>query len=158
MKADDEVVVQYRLRCSSPMAAYALAFNREVSGIEAELGVTYFQGNGTPKDQSFNCGGDLPGLGVSCVGVYKGGYNTIRGLVSISLTEQEVADQVSLCKLGLTASLATFTSEVNRDQFSGKAKSNPDGTSQIANFAAGPFRVTFPQCHKGAKAAAAARR
>lgn len=158
VKADDEIAVQYRVRCSTPISAFSIAFNRDVSFIEGEIAVTFFNGNGVTKDQSFSCGGLTPGAGIACTGTYKGGYNTIRGLVSLPLTEREVAKGTSFCRLGLAATASVFTSEVSRDAFTGAAKKNPDGTSQIANYAAGPYRVTFPQCHKGAKPAKAARR
>lgn len=158
VKADDEVAVQYRMRCSTPITAFSLAFNRDVSFIEGEIAVTLLSGNAVTKDQAFSCGGATPGPGIACTGTYKGAYNTIRGLVSLPLTEQEVADGTSFCKLGLAATASVFTSEVSRDAFTGAVKKNADGTSQIANYAAGPFRVTFPQCHKGAKKASGARR
>lgn len=158
LKASDDIVVQYRVRCSSPISAFAIAFDRQVDGIEAEIPVTYFQGNGITKDQSFNCGGDLPGMGVSCVGTYKGGYNTIRGLVALALTDAEQkSGTTSLCKLAIKASISPFYSEVSKDLFTGAVKKNADGTSQIVNYAAGPYRVTTPQCHRGAKATSARR-
>jgi hypothetical protein len=153
LKADDDVVLQYRIRCSSPMSAFTIAFDRQVDGIEAEIPVTFFKGNGVTPDQSFNCGGDLPGLGVSCVGTYKGGYNTVRGLVAVALSSSEQkAGTTSLCQLGIHANISSFYSEVSKDLFKGTVKTNKDGTSQIVNYASGPYRVTTPQCHKGAKA------
>ncbi|MEH3053687.1 MAG: hypothetical protein PGN13_06690 [Patulibacter minatonensis] len=160
-KSEDgtDVVLQFRVRCSSPMSAFSIAFNRELSGIEAEIPVTYFNGNGVTKDQSFNCGGDTPGPGVNCVGTYKGGYNTARGLISVPLTDAEVKAGISsLCKLGINANLSTFYSEVSKDIFTGAVKKNADGTSQILNYASGPYRVTTPQCHKGAAAKKAAKK
>ncbi len=158
LKADDEITVQYRLRCSTAISAFSIAFSRDVSFIEGEIVVTLLNGNAVTKDQAFSCGGVTPGAGIACTGTYKGGFNTIRGLVSLPLTEQEVADGTSFCKLGLSATTSVFTSEVSRDAFTGAVKKNTDGTSQIANHAAGPFRVTFPQCHKGAKKATGSRR
>ncbi len=158
IKADDEIAVQYRLRCSTPISAFSISFNRDVTFIEGEVPVTFLSGNGITKDQAFSCGGETPGAGIACIGTYKGGYNTVRGLVSLPLTEDEVADKTSFCKLGLAATASVFTSEVLRDSFTGAVKKNADGTSQIANYAAGPYRLTLPQCHKGAKKASGARR
>lgn len=158
IKADDEIAVQYRVRCSTPISAFSIGFNRDVSFIEGEINVTLFNGNAVTKDQAFSCGGMTPGAGIACTGTYKGGYNTIRGLISLPLTEREVAKGTSFCRLRLAATASVFTSEVTRDAFTGAVKKNADGTSQISNYSAGPFRVTFPQCHKGAKQPASAAR
>lgn len=158
LKAEDEIVVQYRIRCSSPISAYTVSLGRDISGIEAELFVTYLNGNSVIKDQAFNCGSEIPGPGVNCVGSYKGSYNTIRGLLTVPLTEKEVKAKASFCSVAMAPTLSTFTSEVSRDLFTGAVKKNADGTSQIVNYAAGPYRITRPQCHKGAKSASAARR
>lgn len=155
-KAEDEIVVQYRIRCSSPVSAYTVSLGRDISGIEAELFVTYLNGNSVIKDQAFNCGSEIPGPGINCVGSYKGSYNTIRGLLTVPLTDAEVKAKASFCSIAMTPTLSTFTSEVSRDQFTGAVKKNADGTSQIVNYAAGPYRITRPQCHKGAKKSAAA--
>ncbi len=61
VKADDEVAVQYRMRCSTPITAFSLAFNRDVSFIEGEIAVTLLSGNAVTKDQAFSCGGATPG-------------------------------------------------------------------------------------------------
>lgn len=160
LKAEDDIVVQYRIRCSSPISAFSVAFDRDVNGVEAEYPVTRYADNGITPDQAFNCGGETPGAGVSCVGTYKGGFNTIRGLVALQLTDKEIKDGTPFCKLGLKATLSTFTSQFDRDQYTNKLKTTKtvDGTTPVViNFAAGPYRVTTPACHRGAKSAKAKR-
>lgn len=160
LKADDDIVVQYRIRCSSPISAFSVTFNRDVNGIEAEYPVTRYADNGVTPDQSFNCGGETPGLGLTCVGTYKGGFNTIRGLVALQLSDKEIKNGTPFCKLGLQATLSTFTSQFDRDQYTNKLKTTKtvDGTTPvIINFAAGPYRVSTPSC-RGGKAGSASKK
>lgn len=144
------LVVQYRLRCSSDVTGFTVSFNREVDGAESELFTTRLADNGIIGDQAFNCAGEFPGWGVSCVGTYKGGYNTVRGLVALGLSDAEVKNNTPFCKLGITGLATTFTSLVARDPYTNKALVNADGTSQIRHYAAGPVRITTPACHRGA--------
>jgi hypothetical protein len=150
-KLEGAITVQYRARCSSPVTGYAIAFNRQVDSAETEIFPTYFSGNATTPDQSFNCAGDFPGIGVTCTGTYKGGFNTIRGLVTLDLTDKEVKNNTPFCKLKIAATATTFTSIISRDPYTNKPVApNADGTSKLLHLAAGPFRVTTPACHRGA--------
>ena len=150
--SEGSLAVQYRLRCAAEITGFVVSFNRELDGAETELFTTRLADNGVIGDQAFNCSGEFPGWGVSCTGTYKGGYNTVRGIASIALTEKEAADKTPFCKLGISATASTFTSILARDPYTNKVLTNKDGTSQIRHFASGPFRVTTPACHRGAGA------
>ncbi|MDO9356820.1 MAG: hypothetical protein Q7T55_24190 [Solirubrobacteraceae bacterium] len=156
--ADDTVVAQYRLRCSSDVTGYAFGFNREVVSAETEIFPTFLTSNAVIPDEAFNCSGDFPGWGVTCTGTYKGRFSTIRGLVSFQLTEEEIAAKTSWCNLAITGTATTFTSSVARDPYTSKALVNKDGTSQLRNLSAGPFRVTTPTCHGGSASASKAKK
>lgn len=151
---EGSIAVQYRLRCSSDVSGYSFSFNREVQAAETEVFPTLYTSNSVIPDESFSCQGDFPGLGVNCVGTYKGRFSTIRGIVSLALTDQEVQDKTPFCKLGLSAAASTFTSLIARDPYTNKPLVNKDGTSQIRLYGAGPFKVTLPGCHRGASAEA----
>lgn len=153
---EGSLAVQYRLRCAAEITGFVVSFNREVDGAETELFTTRLADNGIIGDQAFNCSGEFPGWGVSCTGTYKGGYNTVRGITSLSLSDKEVKDKTPFCKLGITATATTFTSILARDPYTNKVLTNKDGTSQIRHFASGPFKVTTPACHRGASADAEA--
>lgn len=148
--SEGSLAVQYRLRCAAEITGFVVSFNREVDGAETELFTTRLADNGIIGDQAFSCSGEFPGWGVSCTGTYKGGYNTVRGITTISLTEKEVANKTPFCKLGISATATTFTSVIARDPYTNKPLVNKDGTSQIRHFASGPFKVTTPACHRGA--------
>lgn len=154
--SEGSLAVQYRLRCAAEITGFVVSFNREVDGAETELFTTRLTDNGIIADEAFNCSGEFPGWGVSCTGNYRGGYNTVRGIASISLTDEEVANKTPFCKLGISATATTFTSVLARDPYTNKVLSNKDGTSQIRHFASGPFKVTTPACHRGASADAEA--
>lgn len=147
---EGSLAVQYRLRCAAELTGFVVSFNREVDGAETELFTTRLADNGIIGDQAFSCSGEFPGWGVSCTGTYKGGYNTVRGIVTLSLSDKEVAKKTPFCELGISATATTFTSILARDPYTNKVLSNKDGTSQIRHFAAGPVRVTTPACHRGA--------
>ncbi len=155
LKSEDDIVVQYARALLEPDERVLDQLQPSGRRHRGRDSVTFYNGNGVTPDQSFNCGGDTPGEGVSCIGTYKGGYNTVRGLVALALTDEEQKAGTGFCNLGIGGSISTFYSEVSRDLFSGKVKTNADGTSQIVNYAAGPYRITTPQCHRGAKASSA---
>ncbi len=150
LQGEGTIVVQYRLRCAAEITGFTVSFNRQVEGAESELFTTRFADNGIIGDEAFGCAGEFPGWGVSCTGTYKGGYNTVRGLVSLTLSEKEVAKNTPFCKLKLRSTATTFTSVLARDPYTNKVLVNKDGTSQIRHYAAGPVRVTTPACHRGA--------
>jgi hypothetical protein len=156
--ADDTVVAQYRLRCSSDVTGYSFGFNREVVSAETEIFPTLLASNALISDEAFNCSGDFPGWGVTCTGTYKGRFSTIRGLVSFQLTDEEIEAKTSFCNLAIAGTSTVWTSAVSRDPYTNKALVNKDGTSQLRNLSAGPFRVTNPTCHGGSASAAKAKK
>jgi hypothetical protein len=84
-KADDvnDNPVDYTFACSDPITAYTIVSDVDVQGFEPEVQVFDKAGNILNSD-SFNCEGDVPGLGVSCKGTYGADQRVIQGNYDLS--------------------------------------------------------------------------
>jgi hypothetical protein len=76
-----EQQVQYSFYCNGPITGYQLQAQIPVTGIESPPVVT--NSAGAPLTDSFSCSGEIPGYALNCVGLAKGGYETITGQFSI---------------------------------------------------------------------------
>jgi hypothetical protein len=77
-----EPQVQYTFTCSGPITGYQLQAQIPLTGFEASPLVS----NGTtgePADDSFSCGGEVPGYAVNCVGSTQVEYEKIVGEFAI---------------------------------------------------------------------------
>jgi hypothetical protein len=153
---DSTIVVQYRLRCASEVTGYGFSFNRPVTATETEVFPTLLKDNSVISDESFSCGGDFPGIGLTCTGTYRGRFSSIRAAVALERTPAEKG--VPFCKLNIQGSASVFASTVSRDPYTSKPLINKDGSSQIRHLSAGPFKVTTPACHRGASGGDAAKK
>ncbi len=80
--------------------------------------------------------------------------------MALQLSDKEIKNGTPFCKLGLQATLSTFTTQFDRDQYTNKLKTTKtvDGTTPVViNFAAGPYRVSTPSC-RGGKAGSASKK
>ncbi len=79
---NEEQQVQYQFACDGPITGYQLESQVELTGVNASPLVTYYLKN-EPLNDTFGCGGELPGWAVNCVGSTKGRAEVITGQFSI---------------------------------------------------------------------------
>ncbi len=141
LKAEDDIVVQYRIRCSSPISAFSVAFNRDVNGIEAEYPVTRY---GRQRRDARS----VVQLRRRDTGPRRELRRHLQGWLQhhprpcgAAALDKEIKNGTPFCKLGLQATLSTFTTQFDRDQYTNKLKTTKtvDGTTPVViNFAAAP--------------------
>lgn len=73
-----EPQVQYTFTCSGPITGYQLQAQVPLTGFEASPLVSDGT-TGEPTNDSFSCGGEVPGYAVNCVGSTKVEYEKIVG-------------------------------------------------------------------------------
>jgi len=78
----NEQQVKYAFYCNGPITGYQLQAQIPVTGIQSPPLVT--NPLGAPLTDSFSCSGEVPGYALNCVGLAKGGYETIAGQFAIS--------------------------------------------------------------------------
>jgi hypothetical protein len=100
-KADDvnDNPVDYTFACSDAITAYTIVSDVAVQGFEPEVQVFDKAGSILNSD-SFNCEGDVPGLGVSCKGVYGADQRVVKGNYDLSR---------AVCAAGRTHPLLVIT-------------------------------------------------
>lgn len=77
-----EPQVQYTFTCSGPITGYQLQSQVPLTGFESSpLVVNRTTGEAT--NDSFSCGGEVPGYAVNCVGSTQAGYEKVFGQFSI---------------------------------------------------------------------------
>jgi hypothetical protein len=141
----DMSVVHYRLRCSNPISGFQIVPGKEIQGFETEVFATDAASGEVVQGDAFSCNGEIPGLGLNCVGAYSGSWHVVEGTFKIA-EKLCVTPRRDRIKPLLTVMRATIDS-----------KGNP------AQSIAGPFRMSGPKgCpakpatkKKGAKKAAA---
>jgi hypothetical protein len=74
--------VQYTFTCSGPITGYQLQSQVPLTGFEASPLVSDGT-TGEPTNDSFSCGGEVPGYAVNCVGSTKVEYEKIVGEFAI---------------------------------------------------------------------------
>jgi hypothetical protein len=79
--ASSEQQVQYSFYCNGPITGYQLQSQIQVTGIQSPPLATNALGAALPD--SFSCSGEVPGYALNCVGLAKGGYETITGQFAI---------------------------------------------------------------------------
>jgi hypothetical protein len=85
---DDDPQVKYVFGCSGPITGYQIQADQPIGSFDTAPIAIDGTGAAVPSD-SFSCNGDIPGLGVNCVGVYSGkfvnnSYEKVIGQFSIS--------------------------------------------------------------------------
>jgi len=73
--------VKYSFYCDGPITGYQLQTQIPETGISSPPTVTNVAG--APLTDTFSCSGEIPGYGLNCVGLAKGGYETISGQFAI---------------------------------------------------------------------------
>jgi hypothetical protein len=76
-----EQQVQYAFYCNGPITGYQLQAQIPVTGIQSPPLVT--NPLGAALTDTFSCSGEVPGYALNCVGLAKGGYETIAGQFAI---------------------------------------------------------------------------
>jgi hypothetical protein len=78
----EEQQVQYGFYCNGPITGYQLQSQVPLTGIGAAP-VLRAISSGAPLTDTFSCSGEVPGWALNCVGLAKGGYETITGQFAI---------------------------------------------------------------------------
>ncbi len=73
--------VAYEFHCNGPILGYQLQSQIPLGGIEASPTVNNEKGE--PTKESFECGGEIPGFALNCVGSANAGYDEISGQIYI---------------------------------------------------------------------------
>ena len=77
-EGSEEQQVKYSFYCNGPITGYQLQSQVPLTGIQSPPLVTDLATQRrTPLKDTFSCSGEVPGYAVNCVGVAKGGYETI---------------------------------------------------------------------------------
>jgi hypothetical protein len=74
--------VKYSFYCNGPITGYQVQTQIPETGISSPPTVT--NAAAAPLTDTFSCSGEIPGYGVNCVGLAKGGYETISGQLAIA--------------------------------------------------------------------------
>jgi hypothetical protein len=77
----EETQVQYSFYCNGPITGYQLQSQIPVTGVSSPPTVT--NTTGKQLSDTFSCSGELPGWAVNCVGLAKGGYETVTGQFAV---------------------------------------------------------------------------
>jgi hypothetical protein len=80
-EVEGDFALSYQFGCSDKILGYALTFDQEIGGFEAEVPV--LDGQGTATNELMSCEGDIPGLGLGCFGGYSAGGRNIKGTVTL---------------------------------------------------------------------------
>jgi hypothetical protein len=77
-------VVKYRFKCSNPLTGYTIVpTGREIQGFETEVFATDLANGDVVPTDAFSCIGDIPGLGLNCVGTYTGHWHLVEGTFKV---------------------------------------------------------------------------
>jgi hypothetical protein len=77
-----EQQVRYSFYCNGPITGYQLQSQIPVTGIQSPPLVASNATKATLPD-TFSCSGEVPGFALNCVGLAKGGYETVTGQFAI---------------------------------------------------------------------------
>lgn len=77
-----EPQVKYMFNCSGPITGYQLQSQIPLTGFQSSPLVSIGTSN-EPTNDTFSCGGEVPGYAVNCVGSTKAGYEKIGGEFAI---------------------------------------------------------------------------
>lgn len=77
----EEQQVKYTFYCNGPITGYQVQSQIPVTGISSPPEVTNLEKKLLPD--TFSCSGEIPGWAANCVGLAKGGYETITGQFAI---------------------------------------------------------------------------
>lgn len=131
-------VVHYRFKCSNPLTGYQIVPGKDIQGFDTEVFATDVVSGEVVQGDAFSCNGEIPGLGLNCVGSYSGRYHVVEGTFKIAgnLCAQPKSSRI---KPLLTVMRATVASN-----------------GKPAQAIAGPFRMNGPKgCPKPTKKKAA---
>ena len=78
----EEQQVAYGFYCNGPITGYQLEAQIPLTGLAATPLVTSIA-TGKATTDVFSCSGEVPGYALNCVGLAKGGYETISGQFAI---------------------------------------------------------------------------
>jgi len=81
-EGSEEQQVRYVFYCNGPITGYQLQSQIPVTGIQSPPLVASNATKATLPD-TFSCSGEVPGFALNCVGLAKGGYETITGQFAI---------------------------------------------------------------------------
>jgi hypothetical protein len=79
---NEEQQVQYSFYCNGPITGYQLESQVQLTGVGGAPVLTAIP-DGKALTDTFSCSGETPGWAVNCVGLAKGGYETVTGQFSI---------------------------------------------------------------------------
>jgi hypothetical protein len=87
-EGSEEQQVAYTFYCNGPITGYQLAAQVPVTGVQGQpLVSTLTTGGlktpGTALNDSFSCGGEVPGYALNCVGLAKAGREIVQGQFAI---------------------------------------------------------------------------
>jgi hypothetical protein len=132
----DVSVVHYRFKCSNPITGYQIVPGTEIEGFETEVFATDLASGDVVPEDSFSCNGDLPGLGLNCVGNYTGHWHLAEGTFKID---------GNLCAHPESARIKPLLTVM---------RASIDSKGKPAQAIAGPFRLNGPKgCPKPPKKA-----
>jgi hypothetical protein len=87
LPGDTDAQVKYVFACDGPITGYQIQSNQAIGSFDTAPVALDGAGNAVTTD-AFSCDGDIPGLGVNCVGVYTSGvvnakWETVTGEFSV---------------------------------------------------------------------------
>jgi hypothetical protein len=151
---NEEQQVKYTFYCDGPITGYQLQAQVPVTGIQGQPLLTSIPA-GNPLTDTFSCSGEVPGYAVNCVGLAKGGYETITGQFSIGskLCAEPRVDPLLTVVYG-SIEKGAVTQAISGPFDLGRPKGcRPDALSGFDRLNPKPVAVAKKKHHKAKKAA-----
>ena len=121
-------VVKYRFKCSNPLTGYTIIpHGTDIQEYETEVFATDLATKEVVPTDAFSCSGDIPGLGLNCVGNYTGHWHLVEGTFKID------------------GDLCSFPKSTRMKPVLTVMRATIDSKGKPAQSIAGPFRLNGPR-------------